>query len=1308
MSEHETSSEENPVAALEEDVARIARAAEVRSREDRETSSRHRVDLSDERERHAERLAEIERARNDALAAAEALRDDTVEQARRESGGKLAALEDAYETKRRRIVDRSTERAALLKKKMEELIWLADTVFDASEDAPRIEFEKFREQVETLLIEIDGIGTLGRDEMKRFRQRPTEAKPLTNAQTAMIVDDASAPMAQAMDAAAEALASLRSLRFARIFRGGLPMVVALFAAACGAGVAVAIVGTEINGEQIVLGTVCGLLIGIFALGGGWLGARGKVLARWDHLATALLRAHQSGTYLIAQARANRKAKEDSSTMLRDQEIAKASRIYPPLIEEAESERTSLLRDLESNVPMERLTLEERRNQLLRNAEETWQHESREVETNTSRDAESEQVRHEANLAEIEDNYQSSEARITSNWQHDMKRSEDSFQGIMDLSDALHPPFTDPLWKQWTPRPNFPKMIRFGTLDLDLTRIDDALPKEKRFQVSHPEQIDLPAFLGFPHPCSLVVEVDAAAREAGIGLVRSLMLRLLATMPPGKVRFTIIDPVGLGEPFAGFMHLADHDEQLINNRIWTEARHIEQRLLDLTEHMETVIQKYLRNEFESIIEYNEAAGEIAEPLRLLVVCDFPANFTDNSAKRLASISTSGPRCGVHTIVIRDLRREMLEGLDIETLGANAVRILGEDGRWKIDLGALETLPLLPEAPPPDDLVTDIANKVGAAAVQAGRVEVPFDVIAPKSEEYWTASSEKMLSVSLGRSGATKLQKLVLGVGTAQHALIAGKTGSGKSTLLHALITNMACWYSPDEVEFWLVDFKKGVEFKTYATHKLPHARAVAVESDREFGLSVLKGLDEELKRRGDLFRDLGVQDLPGYRNSGNKETMPRVLLIIDEFQELFVEDDKTSQDASLLLDRLVRQGRAFGMHVILGSQTLAGAYSLARSTMGQMGVRVALQCSESDSQIILSDDNSAARLLSRPGEAIYNDQSGLLEGNSPFQVCWLDESVRERCLSKVEELARGRKDRKETIVFEGNKPAELASAGPLEEAIDATSAKNEKAPRAWLGDAIAIKEPTSAVFRRQTAANLLILGQRDDASAALSAAALLSLASQFRAGNGAFTILDGSPADDPAHGLLTELGNALPHECLCPGFREADQAIQDLGVEVARRAEAGITDAPARFLIIHALQRFRSLRRTEDDYGFSVGDDEDKPPTPDRVLATILREGPIHGIHVVIWCDTVASLQRSFDRQSIGEFDQRALFQISSTDSSALMDSPVASRLGFNRALLYSEEQGTVEKFRPWSPPDRVWAIETATRIAQREQGLQGA
>ena len=136
-------------------------------------------------------------------------------------------------------------------------------------------------------------------------------------------------------------------------------------------------------------------------------------------------------------------------------------------------------------------------------------------------------------------------------------------------------------------------------------------------------------------------------------------------------------------------------------------------------------------------------------------------------------------------------------------------------------------------------------------------------------------------------------------------------------------------------------------------------------------------------------------------------MPRILIVVDEFQEFFVEDDKISQDAALLLDRLVRQGRAFGIHVLLGSQTLAGAYSLARSTIGQMAVRIALQCSEADAHLILSEDNSAARLLSRAGEAIYNDSNGLVEGNHPFQVVWLGDERREVYLEQMQALAESR-------------------------------------------------------------------------------------------------------------------------------------------------------------------------------------------------------------------------------------------------------------------------------------------------------------
>src|SRR5207244_1629396 len=386
----------------------------------------------------------------------------------------------------------------------------------------------------------------------------------------------------------------------------------------------------------------------------------------------------------------------------------------------------------------------------------------------------------------------------------------------------------------------------------------------------------------------------------------------------------------------------------------------------------------------------------------------------------------------------------------------------------------------------------------------------------------------LRVPIGRTGATKLQYLAIGRGTCQHGLIAGKTGSGKSTLFHVIITNLALWCSPEQVEFYLVDFKKGVEFKCYATARLPHARVVAIESDREFGLSVLQRLDEELKRRGDLFRALGVQDIARYKKAGGTEALPRSLLIVDEFQEFFVEDDTISQTASLLLDRIVRQGRAFGIHVLLGSQTLGGAYTVARTTLGQMVIRIALQCNEADAYLIMDDNNPAPRLLSRPGEGIYNDTAGTIEGNSPFQVVWLPDDERDAALRTVRERA----DQNGTsypgpFVFEGNAPADIRENLPLRSLLEALAVETPAAARIWLGAPNSIKGPTEAVFHRQSGNNLLLIGQREEATLAIFSLALISLAAQYPAGSARLLLCDATAPGSQPREFLERILRTLP-------------------------------------------------------------------------------------------------------------------------------------------------------------------------------------
>ncbi|MGB9873146.1 MAG: FtsK/SpoIIIE domain-containing protein, partial [Anaerolineae bacterium] len=656
--------------------------------------------------------------------------------------------------------------------------------------------------------------------------------------------------------------------------------------------------------------------------------------------------------------------------------------------------------------------------------------------------------------------------------------------------------------------------------------------------------------------------------------------------------------GLGQNVAPFMALADYDEQLVTARAWSDPRHIEQRLADLTEHLETVIQKYLRHEYATIEEYNEKAGEIAEPYRVLVVFDFPANFSEETARRLVSIVQNGPRCGVYTIVLLDPDRPLPYGFSLADLEQACTVIAWKDGHFVWEEDDFRDVALELDAPPPMDLFTRIIGAVGERAKEANRVEVPFERIIPPREQWWQECSLHGLSVPLGPAGARKVQNLTLGSGTSQHALVAGKTGSGKSTLLHVLITNLALRYSPDEVQVYLVDFKKGVEFKPYATYALPHARVVAIESEREFGLSVLQGLDAELKRRGDLFRAAGVDHIADYRTRSG-QPLPRILLIVDEFQEFFTEDDPIASQAAQVLDRLVRQGRAFGVHVLLGSQTLAGSYSLARSTIDQMAVRIALQCSEADSRLILADDNPAARLLSRPGEAIYNDANGLVEGNHPFQVAWLADEQREKYLQEIAALAAERQYRppQPQIVFEGNAPAEVEKNRPLADLLAAPAwpAKPRRVT-AWLGEPIAIADPTAAYFRRQSGSNLLIVGQNDESALGMMTVALISLAAQQQ--DARFYVLDFGAVDAPYAGLWETLVGMLPQAVKVGRRRQLADFIGELASEVQQRLDNEQPGAASRYLFLYGLQRARDLRQEEMGLGgFGGFGEEPAAPNP---------------------------------------------------------------------------------------------------------------
>ena len=1198
------------------------------------------------------------------------LKEKTLAKIERRKEEEPDILKEKHEQRVIEINTQAEEIAEQSEAKINEAVWLAESVYEGAIPVPR---KQAQEQQEELDEANERLGALTKEAPKtlsRLRQDVSIAAPEDDTEHMQ-------SMLEYVNRAEQALESIQSDPKAKWFSGYKPHCVVLFtliASVAGGGTY-----TEwaLTPPFFVI-PICASGFVLFAFLATYASGKNSVRSKYREFASCV--SHASSLYESSMSQIDkiRRMKEKGITTNRDVEIKKAEARYKPRLEEIDR---LLKKDLEKEKTRFKTVAQKLEAKI---ESDTKDAHAKFDETIASLDAQYTSTTEHINktyddtIASLDKEEADTLAALQEAWNSGMASFNEVTEAWNTVVSANHPAW-DSDWGTWSPPAEASLNIPIGCASIDLTTIGGDCPSDTHFPLPNESMLTIPICSCLPDAASFLVSTDGSNRDEAIAALQVAMMRSLTSIPPGKAKFTLIDPVGLGQSFAGVLHLADFEEAQLLDRAWTEPKHIETQLARLTEHMETVIQKYLRNEFETIDEYNKQAGEIAEPYRFLVIADLPNNFSENAAKRLASIITSGARCGVYVLIHRDSSLQLPKGIDDATLNRIETRFTLIDGAFIVEDEELSTLPLTIDAPPSESSTTTIVKKVGERAEDTHRVEVPFSVIAPNDDELWSQSTTNKVAIPLGRAGASKLQNLTLGRGTAQHALIAGKTGSGKSTLLHVLITNLSLWYSPEEVEFYLVDFKKGVEFKTYATHQLPHARVVAVESDREFGISVLKRIDEELKRRGELFRDLGAQDIAGFRDKSD-EPMPRILLIIDEFQEFFVDDDHVAQEANLLLDRLVRQGRAFGIHAIMGSQTLDGAYTLSRSTMGQMAVRVALQCSEQDSYIILNEDNAAARLLSRPGEAIYNDSAGKVEGNSPFQIVWLDESLRESYLGKLAEKD-GQSANRDMVVYEGNKPTFLADNT---EFISATRNEKPLAVKAWLGGAMAIKEDTAAVLRPTSASNLLLIGQQEETITTMVSNFMQSIDAQYPPEDGAFVLLDSTPADSSQAGVLPGTAERMSCHVNIVGMREVELAMRELYAVLQDRLTNGATDKPTKFLVINGLHRYRDLRRDEDDFGFSMGGEE-KEKSPAQILAEVLKEGPTLGIHVIAATDTLTNLNRTFDRQALREFDLRVLLQMGTNDSTNLIDSPAASKLGMHRALLYSEETGTIEPFRPYSP-----------------------
>lgn len=787
------------------------------------------------------------------------------------------------------------------------------------------------------------------------------------------------------------------------------------------------------------------------------------------------------------------------------------------------------------------------------------------------------------------------------------------------------------------------------------------PEMPHFQIA----IDLDRDGGFVSP-------DKAALEVAT-------IDLLGQLPGGRVKVDVIDPLQLGDSARFLFDLNDAGDRILSDAIWTTTEHIAKVLTQLEEHITFVTQKYLQGR-DSLTEYNIEAGEIAEPYRLLVLYDYPSGFSrdgkhfdEEQLTRLERIAAVGRRAGVYIFAhvppgqtanrLGPLVHLTPHGLGLTasptpptrstvghaaTLGMLSVSdpeytwevqahpVPATDTRRDLFAGLLRDLQSSETAKVDPSTIARLSQARHASDVQKGlAVESIVDVSDPAT--WWQSVSTDRLQLSFGRMGASDIARMEFNSALESSALIGGRTGSGKSYLIHALIMDAITRYSPEELTLYLCDLKEGVEFKQYADAHLPHARAIAVESNREFALSLLEALELEIAERGALFKanaSGAAVNITQFRQESG-QTWPRVMIVIDEFHKLFEQDDRLARRAMRLLERVIKEGRAFGIHTVLASQSLANVDASFKSLSGQIPYRLVLASSDNDSRILLGEDNSDAKLLTKAGEGILNAKGGARESNQRFQTTYWSPEQRSAILEDVSELARRAGFGRHPHVFEGN--AEVR-ADDYEPTLYRANGQGTTIP---VGAPMSMEPPVTTKLERSPGSNLLIVDVEGLGNLAVLITSLLAQRVDVTAIDFAAIEQEWEPAFD----ALTAEGLDKPNR------RRIDEVVDLLAKEVAERHANSDYRAEPKVLTLVGVHRAREL--DPDDY------DDDSLLAKIRLL---VKDGPEVGIHVIAWADRKASLDRRFDSQTLREFGLRFLGRMSEDDSRSLADTEQAAAI----------------------------------------------
>lgn len=765
-----------------------------------------------------------------------------------------------------------------------------------------------------------------------------------------------------------------------------------------------------------------------------------------------------------------------------------------------------------------------------------------------------------------------------------------------------------------------------------------------------------------------VWINNTYEQPVINLARYIIFVALMKTAPGQLSILGYDSdlSGIFSPFA--MLSAGESKQL---EIISDDKEFKAHLGYLRQQIQAV-QNVIQGRNSSLIDFRRSIDRPIEGYKL-VVLSLDMGLVDQEIRtKLSLLMRNGPAFGISFLIISTtyMSIQTSSGKDIElSVGALApnITVLDISGNEVSAANGSKAM-FSPVAAGTiihkcDDFSENIRN---------AKLPVVYFSELHDMQKIWTENSIDGVKFSVGKYGINDME-IIIGdeVNQRHNVLITGAVGQGKSNLISVIIHSLCHNYSPSELQMYLLDFKEGVTFKPFSNigqdEYLPHAKALGLESDVSFGVAVLKSLYSEYERRMKLLKEYNYKSIRDLRHSNPAIEMPRIVVVIDEFQMMFGDDMQTGQTVAELLEKSVRLFRAAGIHFILASQTLGGNMALAQkkdSIFSQVPIRIALKNSVSESQQTLSLNNSAAAFL-RPREAIVNLDYGEVSQNRKTVIAFADEAVL-RPLRKIW-WEKSRTSTTPPYVFESEKRITVQNAKDKIKAFR----KKTTYPIAIAGDRISVDaEHIELPLSNEPGRNIAIIGTPDgdcNQAVGIIQSIAVSLALQNAKGNARFIFCDFESREttfDRKYPVFTQIMENSGYFVECVLQKDFEATIKQL------TSEAGTDELIYVFGL--ALDKWEFEK---DPYGQGSS------------LKTFVEGAPAKNMHFIGWWIKASSYTSQVSGYGNSDaFNSKIFLRIDERAVQSLTNPFVKWSVQNNRALISDSVEFSEEmRFIPYSP-----------------------